>query len=378
MRRADALRVAIPDWTPTAPACPHFGVCGGCSLQDVAYADQVRMKQAALTARFGLPVDLVPAPDPYGYRQRMDYVFAFGRAGLRRRGRKFEVVELTACPLVPPRLFAAFRAVRDAARAAGVPDYDYRRHEGLLRYAVFRHAATTGDLLISLVASRDDARLAPVIAAARAGAAGVALCVTDQRADVSTAPVVRQWGAETLTERFGGMTFAFGPMSFAQNNARLAARMYEHIVRQCAGPTLDLFTGVGTIACLAAARVPQVWGVEVVEASIALARANAAANGVRNVAFLCAPVRPYLRQACEAGLDVETIVLDPPRGGTAKKIVARCEALRPARIVYVACNPAVLHTELAWFETYRPARLTAFDLFPQTPHVEVVAELLPV
>ncbi len=375
MPTVEAIRTAVSDWAVAEPACPHFGDCGGCSLQDVAYADQVRMKQHALEAQFGMPVPVAPSPEPYGYRQRMDYVFAFGRAGLRARGQKYTVVDLDACPLVPPRLFAAFRELRRVVADAGIAEYDYRRHVGLLRYLVFRYAVTTDQMLVNVVATRDDAALVPLLAAAERMANGVAVCVTDQRADVSTAPVVRQLGALTITERIGGMTFAFGPMTFAQNNMRLADQLYADVVARCTGPTLDLYTGVGTIACLAARHVPHVHGVEVVEDSIALARSNAEANGIRNVEFTCAPVRPFMRDARDAGLAVDTVVLDPPRGGTAKKIVRRIEALRPERILYVACNPAVLHTELTWFSEYRLVRLKGYDLFPQTTHVELVAEL---
>lgn len=375
MPTVEMVRAALPGWTPTEPACPHFGTCGGCSLQDVAYADQVRMKRGMLETQFGMPVEITPSPDPFHYRQRMDYVFAFGKAGLRERGRKYDVVDLEACPLVPPRVFAAFTQLRQVIRDAGVPDYDYRRHEGVLRYLVFRYAATTDQLLITVVATHEDTALEPVCSAAVDMAEGVALSVTTQRADVSIAPVVRHWGTDTIAERIGGLTFAFGPTSFAQNNPRLAETMYSDIVDRCAGPTLDLYTGVGVIACLAAQHVPHVRGVEVVEESIALAKANAAANGVQNVAFTCAPVRRWLSEELKAGLEAETVVLDPPRGGTAKKVIARVEALQPARILYVACNPSVLHRELDWFTEYRPVRLRAYDLFPQTPHVELVAEL---
>lgn len=378
MPTADQLRAVLSTWASATPACPHFGVCGGCSLQDVAYADQARMKHAVLEAQFGLPVELVPSPEPYGYRQRMDYVFAFGHAGLRARGRKYDVLDLEACPIAPPRMFAVFQTLRSVARDGGIPEYDYRVHQGLLRYLVFRYAATTDTLCVTVVATRDDPALEPLIAAARGAAELVTLNVTDQRADVSAAPVLRQWGAEAMAETIGGLTFAFGAESFAQNNMRLAEHLYGRVVERCSGPTLDLYSGVGVIACLAARHVPQVWGVEVVEEAVTLARRNAAANGIRNAEFTCARVRPHLKAVVDGGRAVETIVLDPPRGGTAKKVIARVEALRPARVLYVACNPGTLQRELGWFTQYRPVHLTAFDLFPHTPHVELLAELAPV
>lgn len=369
------LRRVLPAVEHVAPRCRHFGECGGCSLQDVAYADQVAMKRAWLEALFGADVDMVPSPESYGYRTRMDYVFAFGRAGLRKRGERYHVIDLTECHLVPPRVFEAFRDLREVVRAHEIPDYDYRINWGLLRYLVFRHAPTTDQLLINIVATEDNERLVPLFDAAQSYADGVAIVVNDQPADVSSGTTVRRAGAARITERIGGMTFAYGPESFAQNNMPLVERLYAHVVDRCTGPTLDLCCGVGTIACLAARRVPQVWGVEVVEEAVQLARENAAANGVHNAAFACGRVRAFLKEFLDAGLPAQTVVLDPPRSGTSKKVMERVQKLRPERVLYVACNPSALKQELEWLPAYRPVRFTAYDLFPQTPHIEVLCEL---
>jgi tRNA/tmRNA/rRNA uracil-C5-methylase (TrmA/RlmC/RlmD family) len=152
---------------PVEPRCPHAppaGMCGGCTFQAIAYADQVRAKHAALRSLWEteLPAALIErigfvgSPDPYGYRTRMDYVASKERFGLRRGGKFNYIVELEECHLLPPVGFAAARAVYERAMALGLPDYNLRSHEGFLRYVVVRRSPDD-ELLLAVVTAAPDA-----------------------------------------------------------------------------------------------------------------------------------------------------------------------------------------------------------------------------
>lgn len=100
------MALTLPDDLPktATPRCSHFGECGGCSLQDIAYTDQITAKEDAIEELVGRRVNVVPSPDPWGYRHRMDYIVAFGKVGLRKRGDGKSVVGLTECSIAPPRV----------------------------------------------------------------------------------------------------------------------------------------------------------------------------------------------------------------------------------------------------------------------------------
>ena len=132
-----------------APRCQHFGLCGGCNLQDLSYEDQVAAKRAVfidlatqqqLEQDFDLAqVAVVASEQAFGYRQRMDFVRMPEGAGLRQAGRFRSVVPLEECPLIGDVGIKALHRARDlAAGYDGLPPYDIMSHEGVLRYIVVR------------------------------------------------------------------------------------------------------------------------------------------------------------------------------------------------------------------------------------------------
>jgi 23S rRNA (uracil1939-C5)-methyltransferase len=187
-------------------------------------------------------------------------------------------------------------------------------------------------------------------------------------------------GAPTIEERLHGLTFEVSANAFLQTNSRQAEALYAAVLEEAAlaghERVLDLYCGAGTITLLLARRAREVVGCEAVADAVAAARANAARNGVANARFVLGEARAVLREWAEPWTP-EVVVVDPPRAGLHARVVARVAAMRPARLVYVSCNPATLARDLQGFaaEGYALERVRPFDLFPHTPHVEVVARL---
>lgn len=357
----------------TVPPCRHFGECGGCLFQDIAYGDQLKLKLDYLNELFAGAAevrDIVPSP-PLGYRNRMDYVTAFGRLGLRRAGRYRHVVDIESCEILQGKSRAHFAALRPLL--SGVEDYDYVTHRGYLRYAVFRQGYFTGECMINLVIAREEDRLSPVLAPLVDAADSVSLLLSDGLADLSYGRVFRTIKGGSIAEEFDGVKFRITPNSFFQSNSPVARELYRKIRDAIAGGrVLDLYSGVGSISLYIASRAERVTGVEISAEAVDAARENMRDNGVSSADFVCADARDFL---AEQGAGYDTVVLDPPRAGTHPKMIRRLNELRPRKIVYVSCNPSSFRQDLEALEGYRLDSITAFDMFPQTPHVETLAVL---
>lgn len=379
---------------PAEPRCPHAVECGGCAFQDRLYADQVAAKRAALARLYGeagiLDSDgqdafaVVASPDPFNYRTRMDYVATKGRFGLRARGKFNYIVELGECHLIPPAAFAAAKAVWEAARELGLPDYNIRTHEGFLRYVVVRRSPADELLLAAVTAAgpyeAELERLAEV-ALAQPGVVGFHHLLNDSLTDLSFGAPVRHWGQAELPMAAGAARLAIGPNTFFQNNIHLLDRLLDDVrdaVRAHPGVAganvADLYGGVGTIALHLAPHVGAVVCVESVGESAALAERNAAANGAGNVRAVAEDVLPFLRGQRPGAFAV--MVADPPRTGLGPDVCAELLRLAPERVVYVSCNPLTQVEDLrALAAGYTVDSLVGYDMFPHTPHVEAMAVL---
>ena len=142
------------------------------------------------------------------------------------------------------------------------------------------------------------------------------------------------------------------------------------------GPVLDLYSGVGLFALPLAARGQEIRAVEIDETSAGDAGENARRLGLA-VRVDCSDVREFLART--PAREGQHVVLDPPRTGAGLAVVELLAARRPKAIVYVSCDPATLGRDLAHFARlgYRADSLRAFDMFPDTFHVEAVARLVP-
>ena len=399
--RAHIERVETPSPLRTDPPCPYFGRCGGCRLQHVRYEAQLEFKQrqvAECLARLGglgpaaaLPLaPIIGAPEIYGYRNKMEFTFsqADGQAivGLHEAERYDVILDIDRCLLQSDAMNAVLAEVRAFVRERGWSVYRQDGEEGLLRFLMLREGQATGEGMVNIVTASPD------VATARALAdrlrercprvTSVVLNVNPRKAAVAVGveehPIA---GNETIRERLGGLDFSISANSFFQTNTRQAERLFG-IVVDYAGLTgretvLDLYAGTGAISLILARQARAVYGIELVSAAIEDAARNARANGIANCTFLPGEVRHVLPEMLRQGIRADVVVADPPRAGFHPKALRSLVTLAPGRVVYVSCNPATLARDLATLCAggYRITAVQPIDMFPHTPHIEVVARL---
>jgi 23S rRNA (uracil1939-C5)-methyltransferase len=389
--------VVRPSSDRVAAPCPHFGVCGGCRFQDLAYEVQVTEKERQVRdalvriGRFSDPPlePIVPAASQYGYRNKLEYSFTTTPEGVdlgfHRAGRWDEVIGIDVCLLTTDVGNAIRVTVRDWAREEGLEPYDQEAGTGYLRHLVVREGRNTGQALVVLVTApgeRFDAGYLVDVLRRFPEVRSIHWAINDTPAEQTNLPTKLLWGEEAIEEEILGLRFRVRPSAFLQTNTEMAERLYE-LAREYAALTgtenvYDLYCGTGTIGLALANRAASVWGLEISEEAVACAIENAELNGIGNASFFAGNVGQTIEELREQAGEPDVVIVDPPRAGLAGKALRRTGALGASRIVYVSCNPTTLASDLQVLRDeygYRLERCRPLDMFPHTPHVESVSTL---
>jgi 23S rRNA (uracil1939-C5)-methyltransferase len=391
-------RLERPSEHRTEPPCPYFGRCGGCRLQHLRYEAQLEVKArqvAECLKRLGglgdIPLrPILPAADVYGYRNKMEFTFAAASdrvlVGLHEAERYDAILDIERCLLQSEAMNAVLAEVRAFVTDVRPAVYGPEREDGGLRFLMLREGRATGEIMVNLVTASPDVALARALAdrlrARCPQVASVVLNVNPKKAAVAVGveehPIA---GREVIREGLGGLEFSISANSFFQTHTRQAERVFEIVLEYAAltggEVVFDLYSGTGAISLLLARRARRVYGVELVSAAIEDAARNARANGIGNCTFLPGEVRHVVPELMRRGIRADVVVADPPRAGFHPKALRAVLALAPRRLVYASCNPATLARDLAALVAggYRLTVVQPVDMFPHTPHIEVVTAL---
>lgn len=390
------------------PLCEHFDVCGGCLWQHVPYDHQLLMKQEIVKTCFaqarldtGLIAPILGCDDPLFYRNKNDFTFGFGdepalgyfeseikmSGGRNRleRGRVPPVFSVKSCALQTDLADDILAKVRAAVVAANLPFYHPGSRRGLLRSLVIRQSAISGDVLLHFIAARPCAEvLAPIakdLVLGESRIKGVVLSINKKRSkNAVPASQVVLAGDGWIVEQFLGVNIRVSPTSFLQVNSKQAEKLYSVALDYAAlvdtDRVIDLFCGTGSLSLLLAQQAKEVVGIEVVEVTVRDAKENAAQNKIDNSAFLCGDVADVLPLHMAGNEKLDVITVNPPRAGVDKKVIEAMCAAQPKRMVYISCNAETLARDLVQLNRggYRITAVQPVDMFPQTPHVEVVVK----
>jgi len=398
LRYGKIMATESPSPFRVVPKCPHFGSCGGCSFQNLAYGKQMELKEGYLLRTLqkigGLALDdverepITPSPGEYYYRGKMEYAFGSenGRVflGLRERATPFDpyrkkTVALGTCPIFSRVVEKIFPVLLDFCRRSGLDAYDPMARSGYLRNLVLREGKNTGEMLAVLVTKGGHIPdIEGTVGELNKEAPFVKSFwrVENERVSdlVDFAGKIHVSGEPAIEERLGKLRFKIYPETFFQPNPRGAEVLYARIAAEVgalrARRVLGLYCGSGSIEISVSSFAEEIIGIDSEGPNIAAARENAALNGIRNCRFLEGPVEKVLREETFAGFDL--LIVDPPRAGISPKGLKHIIGLNIPNIVYVSCNPAAFARDLSLLgeKGYRLRKLGCYDFFPHTPHLE--------
>jgi 23S rRNA (uracil1939-C5)-methyltransferase len=371
---AEPVRIIRSGPARRKPDCGYYERCGGCQLQHVTIEAQRDAKRAAVReslARIGrVAIDVPPvqhAGSTLGYRNRVTFTLrrADGRveAGYRHRSDPASVVDITDCPLAEGPIRAAWLALRHG-------------------WGNVAKALPAGEELRITLRASEAGRLTLFVAGGIPGRPGMPGRVAGAVPGLHSyhwspdgGGRVLLAGSARLPDRWRGIRFELGPQSFIQVNRAVGSALEAHL-DALVGPVrgrriLDLYSGLGSRAIAWAARGARVTAVEVDEEAAASGR-RAATEADVDVEMLTGRVEDLLPGA----LPADVIVVNPPRCGMsrrAREVLARSGA---ERLVYVSCDPTTLARDAHRLQdAWEVSGVQPFDLFPQTFHVETVADM---
>ena len=388
---ARAVEILEPGPDRIAPVADHPGA----PWQVLSYERQLEVKQGQVDDALrrigkldGFALEpIIPAVSQWRYRNKLEYSFGADASGalvcgFHAAGRWDEIVAMDDCMLASEPANAAREQIVAWCRAEGLSAYDRRSGQGFLRNLVVREGRRGEAIQVRLVTSVGELDREGLI---RAGAgldgllwtrvAGVAETTYGGQTELLA-------GSDRFEDVLGGMRFEISAEAFFQTNTEMAERLCQLAIEYAAPVgyerVYDLYCGIGTIGLLMSPRVAEVWGLELVPEAISDAIANARANEVDNAHFFAGDVRLAMRELVERAGRPDVLVVDPPRAGLSQKVVRRIIEASPSRIVYVSCNPTTLAPNAAQLVEagYELVRVRPVDMFPQTPHIECVAELV--
>lgn len=400
------------------PKCRHFTVCGGCKWQHLPYLEQLKFKQQQVTdaleriAKVELPEisPILGSVKEWEYRNKMEYTFSdkkwrtweevksgkefqdSGNAlGFHIPGAFDKVYHIEECFLQDDLGNRIRNFIFEEAERLGLTFYNIRENHGLLRTLMIR-IASTGQVMVCLVFGEDRPEESKVLLehiADKFPEITSLLYVVNLKLNdtISDQKINSFKGQEYIEEEMEGLKFRVNAKSFYQTNSLQAYELYK-VARSFAGldkerenedkPLVyDLYTGTGTIANFVARNARQVVGIEYVEEAIEDAKLNAKVNGLENTLFYAGDMKDILTdEFVESHGRPDVMIIDPPRAGMHEDVVKVILNARPARIVYVSCNPATQARDLALLDgEYKVTAVQPVDMFPHTHHVENVVRL---
>lgn len=402
---AYGLIEAIKEPSPfrTAPACPHFGACGGCTLQNLAYEKQLELKANYLTQTLrrigGIEVDstttlpIEPSPDKYFYRNKVDLAFGVkdGKTilGMRERASSFQkygaaVVPVEICPLFSPVVKDIVPVVNEFAGREGLVPYNSATGKGVLRHLIVRESKTTGEIMVTLETAQRKVKvlslLFDALNKAAPGVKSVYLAVNNRHGDaVCYNQLQRIAGQSYITENIADMTLRIYPQSFFQPNTKAAETLYGKIAWAASlsgnENVLGLYCGMGPIELHLSRLAQTATGIDSLSGNIINAKENCQINNIGNCVFYAGTVEKVLRDIVPQKTDL--LVIDPPRSGISREGMELIIKLKPPRITYVSCSPSTLARDLKAFllHGYAISMIAPFDFFPHTSHLETLVYL---
>ena len=377
--------------------CSTYKRCGGCNLRHIKYEKTLEMKQNAVQSLVNKTLNnkikvskVVGMENPFYYRNKAQYPVGLDKNGNPVIGvfanRTHEIIQMQDCKIQHKESEKIAKYIFDLWNKKNLSIYNETTGKGLLRHIVIKIGFKTNEIMCILVVNGVDipneAQIIEQIVNRFPNVKTIVKNINTKNTNVILGQKnINIYGDGTISDELGNLVFKISPLSFYQVNPVQTEKLYSIGVEAAKitndDVVFDLYCGIGTISLFMAQYAKKVYGVEIVEQAVEMAKENAIINGIDNVDFFAGDVEHVLDDLINGKKIVpDVVMIDPPRKGLDKKSIQNLLSVAPKRLVYISCNPATLVRDLASFEDkYEIKSITPVDMFPFTSSIESVAVL---
>lgn len=403
----------------------NYDLFPGAPWMNIDYNEQLNIKQSQVEeALFHVKkyqdtipfLPIVPAPDQFGYRNKIE--FSFGKyishrddihedfnVGFHKRWEFSKVEDYDECLLIDERQNEIYREVKEFCKKSGLPVYDQKMNRGFWRHFMMRRMHFSQDILIVLSVypgffeseenTGFDAEQSLTmireflheLVKKYSDIKSVYISHNSNKADTLIWDMELVCWDETITETLLGLTFDIGPKSFFQTNSQGAEVLYSLVKDffisyqgdKKMWTVLDLYAGTGTIGMIFADIAEEIVSVELVEEASKNGEKNAKKNGINSMQFVNAKVEDFLNDYISQNKKADLLIIDPPRAGMHPSALPNILKFGTRQMIYVSCNPSTLARDLEYIlanSDYVIEKVQAVDMFPHTHHIETVVSLV--
>ena len=377
--------------------CNTYKRCGGCNLRHVKYEETLKMKQNAVqslvnkTLKNKLQVkETVGMENPLHYRNKAQYPIGINKQGEPVIGvfanRTHEVIPIDNCLIQNKKSEEIAKFIIEFIKEKNISIYDEKTGKGLVRHIVTKVGIKTGEIMCVIVINGhkipNESELVENLKTRYPEIKAIVKNINIKNTNVILGQEnINLYGNGYIEDILGEYKFKISPLSFYQVNPVQAEKLYDLGVSMAEitkdDVVFDLYCGIGTISLFMSKFAKKVYGIEIVEEAVKMAKENAQNNNVSNTEFFAGDVEIVLDDLINnKGIKADVVMFDPPRKGLDKKSIDNILNIRPKKIVYISCNPATLIRDLADFENeYDIKTIIPVDMFPFTSHIECCSVL---
>ena len=391
--------VEIIEKSPTRQEvdCNTYKRCGGCNLRHVKYEETLKMKQNAVqslvnkTLKNKLQVkETVGMENPLHYRNKAQYPIGINKQGEPVIGvfanRTHEVIPIDNCLIQNKKSEEIAKFIIEFIKEKNISIYDEKTGKGLVRHIVTKVGIKTGEIMCVIVINGykipNESELVENLKTRYPEIKAIVKNINIKNTNVILGQEnINLYGNGYIEDILGEYKFQISPLSFYQVNPVQAEKLYNLGVSMAEitknDVVFDLYCGIGTISLFMSKFAKKVYGIEIIEEAVKMAKENAQNNNVSNTEFFAGDVEIVLDDLINnKGIKADVVMFDPPRKGLDKKSIENILKIKTKKIVYISCNPATLIRDLADFENeYDIKTIIPVDMFPYTGHVECVSVL---
>ena len=379
------------------PRCPVCTSCGGCQFQQLNYHAQLafkknKVKNAFLrTAKMDVEVnDVIGMEDPYFYRNKIQMPVGKDRFGKIVTGfykaNSHDIVPIEKCYIEDERSAPILKTIRELMKEIRIEPYDEDKRTGVIRHILIRASFYKKQIMVVIVTNVNSFP----------GQRNFVNALTSKHPEITT--IVQNinkrdtnvilgnyenilYGKGFIEDSLLGINYQISSKSFYQINPNQTEKLYTTAIKAAnlskEDIVFDAYTGIGTIAILAAKHAKHVIGVEIVNQAIRDAIRNAKHNGVNNIEFHANDVSDYMDLMAHNKQSIDVLFMDPPRKGADERFLKSVLTLKPKKIIYISCEPETLARDIKLLSAkYNIESIQPVDMFPQTHHVETVVLLV--